>query len=175
MARWRKLFFFPIIFLAPNFWASSLRAADPEPKVDVSTAPEIKVDVSTAAVIKVNVSTAPIGSPFLRHFAYDYKFDLKELVKFEKRGFGRTEIITIALISQKTGKPMKEYGKRRLKTQVPLIDLAKEAGMDYAELYKKARTIKSEIEAQGENNLPPPIFEEKPKEEGKDDNSRTVE
>ena len=139
MARWRNLFFISIIFLAPVIWAQDSNS-------------------------KIEVSTTPIGSPFLRHFAYDYNLNLKDLVKFEKRGFGRTEIISLALISQKTGKPMKEYGKRRIKNQVPLKDLAKEAGMDYGELYSKARRIKGEIEAKGDINLPPPIFEEKTKE-----------
>jgi hypothetical protein len=112
---------------------------------------------------EVKVSTTPIGSSFLRHYAYDYNLDLYELVKFEKRGFGRSEIITIALISQKTGKPMKEYGKRRLNEKnLTLKKLAEEAGMDYAAVYKQAQDIKKNIELKGEQNLPPPVFEKKP-------------
>lgn len=83
-------------------------------------------------------------------------------MKFEKRGFGRSEIITIALISQKTGKPMKEYGKRRLNEKVTLKKLAEEAGMDYSALYKQAQDTKKNIELKGEQNLPPPLFEKKP-------------
>jgi hypothetical protein len=116
---------------------------------------------------EVKLSTTPIGSPFLRHYANDYKLDLYELVKFEKRGFGRTEIINLALISQKTGKPMKEYGKRRLNEKVTLKQLTEEAGMNYEEVYKKARDIKAGIEAKGDQNLPPPLFEKK--EEKKDE------
>jgi hypothetical protein len=138
MARWLKLFVLSSVLYLPG-----LRAWEPDHAVDVST--------------------APIGSPFLRHYAYDYNLDLKTLVKFEKRGFGRTEIITLALISEKTGKPMKEYGKRRIKDHVPIRTLAQEAGMDYSELHKKARQIKTEIEAKGDKNLPPPVFLDIPK------------
>lgn len=105
-------------------------------------------------------STAPIGSSFLRHFAYDFGFDLKELVKFEKRGFGRAEIITLALISMTTGKPLVDYGKRRLKENVTLKTIAEEASLDYPSLYQTVRTIKEDIEAEGDNNLPPPVFED---------------
>jgi hypothetical protein len=111
---------------------------------------------------EVKLSTTPIGSPFLRHYANDYHLDLYELVKFEKRGFGRSEIITIALISQKTGKPMKEYGKRRLNEKgLTLKKLAEEAGMDYAVVYEQAQSIKKIVEAKGDQNLPPPVFEKK--------------
>jgi len=110
----------------------------------------------------VVLSTTPIGSPFLRHYAYDYNLDLNRLVRFEKRGFSRSEIITLALISEKTGKPMKDYGNRRLKEHVTLKQLAEEEGMDYAPLYEKAQTIKKAIEAKGDQNLPPPVFEKKP-------------
>jgi hypothetical protein len=108
------------------------------------------------------VSTTPIGSPFLRHFAYDYNFDLHELIKFERKGFGRAEIITIALIAQKTGLPIKSYGKRRLNEKVSLRQLAEEAQMNYEELYDKAQTIKAAVEAKGDQNLPPPVFDKKP-------------
>lgn len=113
---------------------------------------------------EVAVSTIPIGSPFLRHYANDYHLDLYELVKFEKRGFGRSEIITLALISQKTGKAMKEYGKRRLNEKVTLKALAEEAGMDYAAVYQDAQNIKKTVELKGDQNLPPPLFEKKPEE-----------
>ena len=36
--------------------------------------------------------------------------------------------------------------------------LAKEAGYTYKELVKAAREIKSDIEAKGEKDLPPPVF-----------------
>ncbi len=121
---------------------------------------------------EVAVSTLPIGSPFLRHYANDYKLDLYELVKFEKRGFGRSEIVTLALISQKTGKPMKEYGKRRLNEKVTLKTLAEEAGMDYAVVYQDAQNIKKAVDLKGDQNLPPPLFEktteEKKEEERKE-------
>src|SRR4051812_30691544 len=74
------------------------------------------------------ISTAPIGSAFYRHLAFDFNLDLVHLEKFEKKGFGRGEVITLILISKATGKELRDYGKRRLKDQVPLETLAKEAG-----------------------------------------------
>lgn len=66
------------------------------------------------------------------------------------------------MISQKTGKPMKDYGKRRLNEKVTLETFAKEAGMDYPALYEQARSIKAAVEAKTDQNLPPPLFEKKP-------------
>ncbi len=140
MGKWLKLSLFLLGMAASTLWA-----ADNEPKV--------------------NISTTPLGSPFLRHLAHDYKMNLRDLIKFERRGFARTEIISIALIAEKTGKPLKEYGKRRIKNKVLLRDLAQEAGMDYSALYRKSREIKAAVEAKGAENLPPPVFEEKPKNE----------
>jgi hypothetical protein len=85
--------------------------------------------------------------------------EVKELSKYEKRGFGRAEIITLVLISKKSGKKMKEYGNERLKKGTPLRDMAQREGMDYDELYKKVYVIKGDIEARGDINLPPPVFE----------------
>ena len=104
-------------------------------------------------------STAPIGSSFYRHLAFQMNLDLKELEKFEKRGFGRSEIITLIFISHSTGVPLKDYGKRRLKDKVSLRDLAAEAKMDYDTLEKNVRTVKEAIEAQGDTLLPQPVFE----------------
>lgn len=110
----------------------------------------------------VKVSTHPIGSPFYRHLAFDYNIDLRELVKFEKKGFGRTEIVTLILISTHTKIPLKDYGNKRLKDKVKLRTLAEEAKMDYDALYKQARTIKEQIEEKGDSQLPPPVFEPQP-------------
>jgi len=116
----------------------------------------------------VDVSTVPMGSPFFRHLAYDYDLDIKELIKFEKKGFGRAETITIVLISLSSGKPLKHYGKRRLKEKVPLKTLAKEANLHYPSLYKIVRQIKEELEEKGDRNLPPPVFESPKEEKAKD-------
>ncbi|MCB4755762.1 MAG: hypothetical protein LHV69_01785 [Elusimicrobia bacterium] len=114
---------------------------------------------------EVKLSTNPIGSPFFRHLAFDRNLDLREVVKFEKKGFGRAETVTLILISSATGKPLKEYGKRRLKEKVTLRQFAEEAKLDYDALYRQARAIKEGIEAKGDKNLPPPVFDEKPKDE----------
>lgn len=116
---------------------------------------------------EVQISSTPIGSPFFRHLAYDFNLDLEELVKFEKKGFGRAETVTLVLLSKTTGKPLKEFGKRRLKEDVTLKTMAEEASLDYATLYKVVGFVKEGIEAKGENNLPPPVFQSPPKEAGK--------
>jgi len=115
----------------------------------------------------VKISTQPLGSPFIRHFTHDYNFDIKKVARFEEKGFGRTEIITLAFISSHTGVELKVYGKRRLKMDVTLRELAEEAGMEYRPLYEKAARVKKEIEAKGDKNLPPPVFAE-PKKSKKD-------
>ncbi len=112
---------------------------------------------------EIAASTTPIGSPFYRHLADDFNLDLRELVKFERKGFSRTEIITLVLISDSDVKKLKEIGNRRIKDLVPLETLVKEAGLEYRSIYKVVRQMKSDIEERGDKNLPPPVFE-KPKE-----------
>lgn len=104
-------------------------------------------------------STNPVGSSFYRHLAHDYGIDIRELVKFERRGFGRTEIVALVMISTTTGKSIKDYGRRRLRDKVTLKALAQEAGLDYGTLYRVSRTIKEEIESRSPDNLPPPVFD----------------
>lgn len=106
----------------------------------------------------VEVSTNPIGSPFFRHLANQYNLELKELVKLEDRGFGRTETITLILISSATGKYFKDLAKRRLKEKIHLKDLAEEAQLNYGLISLQAQEIKTSIEAKGDRNLPPPVF-----------------
>src|SRR5262249_54846231 len=77
------------------------------------------------------VSTQPIGTPFYRHLAWDMNVDLRELVKFERHGFGRAEIVTIVLLSKTTGAALKDYGRRRVRDRTLLRDLTIEAGLDY--------------------------------------------
>ena len=108
------------------------------------------------------VSTQPLGSPFFRHLAFDFGLDIRDMVKLERRGFGRTETVAIVLISKATGTNFKEYAKRRLKDKVLLKDLADEAKLDYPTLMKNAKAIKEGIEAKGDQNLPPPVFEASP-------------
>ena len=112
---------------------------------------------------EIAASTTPIGSSFYRHLADDFNIDLKELVKFERKGFSRTEIVTLVLISDSDVKKLKEIGNRRIKDLVPLEKLVKEAGYEYRTINKVVRQMKSEIEERGDKNLPPPVFE-KPKE-----------
>jgi len=109
------------------------------------------------------VSTNPIGSPFYRHLAQEFNLDMHEVVKFERKGFGRGETVTIVLISSATGKPLSEYGKRRMRERVSLRTLAAEANLNYDALHARASAIKVQIEAKGDRELPPPVFEPKAK------------
>ena len=107
-------------------------------------------------------STMPIGSAFYRHLAFDFGLDIRDLVKLERRGFGRGEVVTLVIIAKTTGTPVKEYAKRRLKDKVGLKELASEAGLDYPTLLKTVRAVKEGIESKGEENLPPAVYEPSP-------------
>lgn len=106
------------------------------------------------------ISSQPIGSAFFRHLAYDYHLDLQDLVKLEKRGFGRAETISLILISSATGTYFKDLAKRRLKEKILLRNLAAEANLNYETLQKEVIKIKTTIESKGDKNLPPPVFQE---------------
>jgi len=124
---------------------------------------------------ETKISTQPIGSSYYRHLAFDMDWDLKKLVRYEKKGFGRAEIITLMLLSKITGAPLKDYGNRRLKKETTLKDMTEEAGLNYVTLYKIVRELKKGIESKGAKNLPPPIYnakldeDEKGKKKGKDE------
>lgn len=107
----------------------------------------------------VGTSTTPIGSPYYRYLAYDFDIPIKELVKFERKGFGRVEIVEIILIANAEDKPIKELGNRRIKDHVPMETLAKEAGLNYREVVKVAREIKEEIESRDLKDLPPAVYD----------------
>ena len=106
-----------------------------------------------------SVSTAPIGSSYYRHLAQETSTDIRDLVKFERRGFGRTEINILILISNGSVQTLKDYGNRRIKESVPLKKLVSEAGKDFDEIYGRARELKSRIEKMGDSNLPPAVYE----------------
>jgi hypothetical protein len=46
-----------------------------------------------------------------------------------------------------------------MKDRVSMKELAAEANLNYDDLAKEAREIKIRIEAKGDQNLPPPVFE----------------
>ncbi len=115
---------------------------------------------------EIAASTTPVGSPFYRHLADDFNIDIRELVKFERKGFSRTEIITLVLLSDSDVKKLKEMGNRRIKEHTPMDTFVQEAGLEYRSLLKVVRQIKQDIEERGDKNLPPPVFE-KSKEEKK--------
>jgi hypothetical protein len=107
---------------------------------------------------EVASSTMPLGSPYYRFLANDFDIDLRELVKFERKGFGRSEIAMLVVLSGSDVKKLKALGNRRIKDQVSMETLAKEAGYNYRDLVKVAREIKADIEAKGDKDLPPPVF-----------------
>jgi hypothetical protein len=119
-------------------------------------APEAPVMTSTESSVSADLtpSTTPIGSSYYRHLAYDFDIPIKELVKFERKGFGRIEIVEIILIANSMEKSPKDLGNRRIKDHVSMETLAKEAGLNYQELAKVAREIKTEIESRGDKDLP---------------------
>jgi hypothetical protein len=108
---------------------------------------------------EIELSTDPIGSSYYRHLARESNIDLRELVKFERRGFGRTEINILILISSGSVQTLKDFGNRRLKEKTSLEEMVRGAGFDFDTVYVKARELKTTIEAMGDNDLPPPVFE----------------
>ena len=106
----------------------------------------------------VEQSTTPLGSYYYRHLAFDFGQDMNKLVRYEERGFGRAEILTLILLSKITGAPLKDYGNRRLKMDKSLKELTEEAGLHYVTLYKTVAAIKTSLEEKGDSNLPPPVY-----------------
>src|SRR4051812_38488824 len=88
----------------------------------------LETTVSKSTGSDVQLSTTPLGSSYYRHLADDFDIPIKELVKFERKGFGRMEIVEIILIANSQEKPIKELGNRRIKDHVSMETLAKEAG-----------------------------------------------
>lgn len=108
------------------------------------------------------ISTAPLGSPFFRHLAFDYNLDIRDLVRLERRGFGRGESVALVLIAKSTTTTVRELARRRLRDKTSLADLAKEMNLDYPTLRRNVEAIKEGIEAKGDQNLPAPVFEPTP-------------
>ncbi|MFN0118131.1 MAG: hypothetical protein ACKVQC_07575 [Elusimicrobiota bacterium] len=108
---------------------------------------------------EVEVSTLPIGSNFYRHLAQEFNLNLHHLVKFEKSGVGRSEMISLILISTGSGKSLQNLGKDRYKSKKTLKQLAEENSLRYVDIYQNAVNIKKVIEAKGDLDLPPPVFE----------------
>lgn len=105
----------------------------------------------------LKVSTQPIGSSYYRHVAFDFGLDLKKLIRYEKRGFGRAEIINLILLAKITGDKLKNFGNRRLKREATLKQMTEEAGLDYVTMYKVVQVLKKALEDKGDKNLPPPV------------------
>lgn len=115
------------------------------------------VKTSTSAAL-IELSTTPVGSAFVRHLAKESNQDVKVLAKMERLGFGRSEMVTLSLVSQKKGKSLRDLANERLKSPITLKTMAEREGFSYPELYAQARQLKKEIEKKGGENLPPPVF-----------------
>ena len=144
-----------VVLGATSAFALKDPVGTPAPEV---SQPKSAVESSTSSV-DVVYSTTPLGSPYYRHLAQDFNIDIKELVKFERKGFGRQEIVMLIIIANTLEKPLKEIGNRRIKEKVPMDVLVKEAKLNYGELVSAARDVKEDIESRGLKDLPKAVYD----------------
>lgn len=120
----------------------------------------LMLGVLHAAPSDVAVSTVPMGSPYVRHLAFDQKTDIRLLAHCEKRGFGRTEMALLTMLSASSGRPLSDFARRRIaRKPATLEDMARDLGLDFPTLLRAAQSLKKSIEARGSEGLPPPVFE----------------
>ncbi|MBI4395621.1 MAG: hypothetical protein HY548_00905 [Elusimicrobia bacterium] len=106
-------------------------------------APESEIETSTAPL-----KTYP--SPFTKALAERFDRPVDPLKKLEMTGYGRTEMITLILISSESAKPWDELIKERGKG-TKLRKIAEDAGLNYNDIFRRSEQIRKEINA----TLPP--------------------
>jgi hypothetical protein len=85
-------------------------------------------------------------TPFTKELAQRVDWPLDKLEKIERKGFGRTEMISLVAIARKSRKSWDRLVKDRDKG-VPLRSLAEEAGLVYLDVFRNSQKLKTEIDA----------------------------
>lgn len=101
-----------------------------------------------ASPFSVEESTAPLRewpTPFAKELSRRLDWPLEKLERLEKRGFGRTEMVSFVAIAQKSSKTWDELVKQREKGAT-LRSMAEEAGLTYNDVFRNSQKIKSEID-----------------------------
>jgi hypothetical protein len=101
------------------------------------------------APFEVEEATAPLRewpSPFVKELALKLDWPLEKLEKLEKRGFGRTEMISFVAVARKSAKSWDDLVKQREKGAT-MRSLAEEAGLTYNDVFRESRRVKAEVDA----------------------------
>jgi hypothetical protein len=85
------------------------------------------------------------AEPFIAELAAAMSADGPKLEETHKNGYGRTEMITIILISKKSGAGIDEVMKYRHKL-MPLAEIAAKYNLPYDSLKQEAIEVKKQIE-----------------------------
>lgn len=128
---------YALILVLAFLSAGSLRAQDVE-KTESMLSP-----------FELEESTAPLRewpTPFAKELAERLKWPLEKLEKLEKRGFGRTEMISFVAIARRSSKSWDELIKQREKGS-KMRAMAEEAGLVYNDLFRESQKIKAEVDA----------------------------
>lgn len=115
------------------------------PQADLYSFPDVadpKVSVSAKAEKKR-------VDPFLRAVAQKLNTEEKVLMDYSDEGLGRGDLVRLVLLSQKSGKPLAELAKRRLKGD-RMAKIAEDCKADNAQVRKQAFAILKEAEADAE-------------------------
>ncbi len=83
-------------------------------------------------------------SPYAKELAARENWPLEQVQKMEKRGFGRTEMVSFIAIARRSPKKWDELVKEREKGAT-LRQMARDAGLDYDELFSRSMKIREEI------------------------------
>ncbi len=96
--------------------------------------------------VEESTTTKP-KSRFYSQAASDYfNWPLEKFELMENQGFGRTEMVVMTLLSQKSTTTWDHLIKERQKG-TPLRDLAQSQGLDYFSVFQQAMKLKLEIES----------------------------
>lgn len=93
-------------------------------------------------------------TPFAEKAAVRLDWPLEKLAKLERRGFGRTEMVSFVAIARKTEKTWEELVKER-EAGASLRLMAEKVGLDYNKLFEESSRTKKEIEASLKEEPPP--------------------
>lgn len=127
----------------------------------VAAAPSLRADLDGGVDLfpssyDIDSSTEPLRktpTTFARRLAQKADWPLEKIEKLERKGYGRTEIISLIEIARRSPKTWDDLVKERDKGK-KMRELAEEAALNYNEVFRRAQKLRDEINAEVEGQLP---------------------